>query len=163
MFKIEIVAADANEMATKLAGLAEIYRVGASAVLKQSDAIARQAGINLDGSPRRETVAEAPPKRRKHKPTAEDAEIVAPTPLEAAIEETAVEPKVETLSVETVRAEMMKFVDAYAAKHHDNENAKRIAFKELLDGMKVAKLGELPEGQFPGMVALAQEKLISLA
>ncbi|BAQ16074.1 hypothetical protein [Methyloceanibacter caenitepidi] len=165
MFKVEVIAETPEQMAGKLAGLAEIYREGDRFLKNYDKAKAKKGGAD-DSEPEEAEEVKPPKKPSGRKPKPQTIEAKAEPETEEAEAEGADDDKGEEsgepLTIDDVREEMKKYIDAAAVKSGD-EATRRTEFKALLDEFKVPKLGELPEDKWPAMVKLAKKKLAEIS
>lgn len=153
MFKIEIVANTPDEMAGKLANLAEIYSEGGRYVKHRTAVDARDAATDAE----QPTVAEAEEVKEPKKPSGRK-------PKQQTVEAIA-EPEAKgddkPLTIDAVREAWKKYVDAAAVKS-GKEETRREEFKAMLAVYGVDKLGQLPEGKWAEAIALGEKKLAEL-
>jgi hypothetical protein len=136
MMKVEVVADSYTGMADQLAALAEIYRVGASYLHKHADAIARQAGLNLEGSPRRETIAFA--------------EIVEPEVVEPKKRGRKKAEAPKDFTEEDIRTAMIDHCNKASQAHGVT---RQTVFNNLCKHFGVDKLKDLPVEKYGEMIA----------
>lgn len=161
-FRIEILADDASELAVKLAGVAQIFLPGMRFV--PVEAAEAPAPTDPDGKPvLDEAPAEQPAEKPKQTRKAAPKKVKDETPPAAeAKPEDKKDDEPKPLTAEEVKAKAIAYANAVAEKDAANPDARKSAFKALLDYFKIAKYGELPADKVGDMNALIDTKMAEL-